>query len=113
MAVNVSTERPPWFDPQMPAREDCVLRYLLERGAHHHPDRQLARFEDDTQWSWMEGRHSVRDAAAALQSLGVGVGDPVLVWLPNSKDMIRLWFAASYIGAIFVPLNTAYRGRIL
>lgn len=113
MAVHVSTERPPWFDPQMPAREDCVLRYLLERGANHHPDRQLARFEDDTQWSWREGRHSVRDAAAALQSLGVGVGDPVLVWLPNSKDMIRLWFAASYIGAIFVPLNTAYRGRIL
>lgn len=105
--------RPPWFDPRMPAREDCVLRHLIDRGAREHPERRLALFEDDVEWTWAEGREAVRATAAGLQALGIGHGDLVLVWLPNNRDMLRLWFAANYIGAVFVPLNTAYRGTIL
>lgn len=97
----------------MPDRDECVLRYLLDRGARDHPDRQLALFEDGVEWNWAQGRDIVRNTAAGLQALGVAPGDPVLVWLPNCRDMVRLWFAANYIGAIFVPLNTAYRGSIL
>lgn len=97
----------------MPDRDACVLRYLLDRGARDHPDRRLALFEDDSEWTWSQGLDVVRDTAAGLQALGVGRGDPLLVWLPNCRDAIRLWFAANYIGAIFVPLNTAYRGSIL
>ncbi len=49
----------------------------------------------------------------ALQDVGVKQGDFVVVWMPNSIDMIRIWFAINYIGAIYVPINTAYRGGIL
>lgn len=113
MTDSPAAHRPPWFDPRMPDRDSSVLRYLLDRGAEEHPDRRLALFEDDIEWTWSQGRDIVRDTAAALQALGVGHGDPLLVWLPNCRDSIRLWFAANYIGAIFVPLNTAYRGSIL
>lgn len=105
--------RPPWFDPRMPAREDCVLRDLIDRGAQQHPERRLALFEDEIEWTWAEGREAVRATAAGLQALNIGHGDLVLVWLPSNRDMLRLWFAANYIGAVFVPLNTAYRGAIL
>ena len=27
--------------------------------------------------------------------------------------MVLTWFAANYLGAVFVPLNTAYRGDVL
>lgn len=113
MANLGSIHRPPWFDPRLPDRKRCVLRYLLDNGAHKHPNRQLALFEDGVEWTWSQGRDVVRETAVGLQALGVTAGDPVLVWLPNGRDMIRLWFAANYIGAIFVPLNTAYRGSIL
>jgi len=39
--------------------------------------------------------------------------DPVLTWLPNGPDALRIWFAINYLGALYVPLNLAYRGHIL
>src|SRR6056297_897327 len=105
--------RPPWFDPRMPDRDDCVLKGLLDSRAARHPDRRVALFEDGTEWSYAECRRQVRDTAAGLQALGVGRGDPVIAWLPNGRDIVRIWFAANYLGAIYVPLNTAYRGGVL
>ena len=34
-------------------------------------------------------------------------------WLPNGMDALRLWFGLNYLGAVYVPINTAYRGGIL
>ena len=39
--------------------------------------------------------------------------DRVLAWLPSGMPMLLTWFASTYLGAVFVPLNPAYRGRIL
>lgn len=40
-------------------------------------------------------------------------GDYVNVWLPNGVDMVRIWFAINWLGAVYVPINTAYRGNVL
>ena len=90
-----------------------MLKGLLESRAARHPGRRLALFEDGSEWTYAEGLETVRRTAAGLQGLGVGRGDAVIAWLPNSIDIIRVWFAANYLGAIFVPLNTAYRGGVL
>ena len=113
MGSTPDTVRPPWFDPSMPPREACVLKHMLDRLAAEHPERRVALFEDDVEWTYAECRRQVRDTAAALQALGVGKGDLVLAWLPNGRDIIRVWFAANYLGAVYVPLNTAYRGGVL
>lgn len=105
--------RPPWFDPRVPAREDCVLRHMLDARAARHPGRRFALFEDGTRWSYGECLSEVRAAAAGLQALGVRKGDRVLAWLPTGKTILQTWFAANYLGAVFVPLNTAYRGAVL
>jgi crotonobetaine/carnitine-CoA ligase len=109
----IQSVHPPWFDPRMPRREDCVLKAILDDRAARHPERRLALFEDGTQWTWHEGREQVRAQAAALQALGIKPGDRVLVWLPSGPDMVRAWFSINYLGAIFSPLNTAYRGASL
>jgi crotonobetaine/carnitine-CoA ligase len=109
----IQSVHPPWFDPRMPRREDCVLKAILDDRAARHPERRLALFEDGTQWTWHEGREQVRAQAAALQALGIKPGDRVLVWLPSGPDMVRAWFSINYLGAIFAPLNTAYRGASL
>jgi crotonobetaine/carnitine-CoA ligase len=104
---------PPWFDPRMPRREDCVLKAMLDERAARIPDRRVALFEDGTEWTWSQCRALVRAEAQALQTLGIRAGDRVVVWLPSGPALIRAWFAINYLGAIFVPLNTAYRGATL
>ncbi len=102
-----------WSDPRVPAPEDCVLRPLLERRAAEAPLKTFARFADGGEWTYADMLVDVRATAAGFQALGVRQGDNVLSWLPNGRDAIRVWFALNYIGAVYVPINLAYRGRIL
>lgn len=46
--------------------------------------------------------------AAQLLDLGVKSGDRVIVQVEKSKECIYLYFACLSVGAIYVPLNTAY-----
>lgn len=111
--MSAADTRPPWFDPGMPTADACVLKNLLDQHAEAFPDRRMALFEDGSQWSYAQCREQIRATAAGLQALGVAPGDRVLAWLPNGRDIVRVWFAANYLGAVYVPLNTAYRGAVL
>jgi crotonobetaine/carnitine-CoA ligase len=86
---------------------------MLDTRAARHPERRFALFEDGSTWTYAECRDQVRAAAAGLQQLGVRKGDRVIAWLPTGRSMVLTWFAANYLGAVFVPLNTAYRGDVL
>jgi crotonobetaine/carnitine-CoA ligase len=86
---------------------------MLDTRAARHPERRFAMFEDGSTWTYAECREAVRSTAAALQQLGVRKGDRVIAWLPSGREMVLTWFAANYLGAVFVPLNTAYRGEVL
>ena len=108
-----AVSHPPWFESAVPAREDCVLKSMLDIRAARHPGRRVALFQDGTSWTYAECRDRVRRAAAFLQTLGVKKGDRVIAWLPTGMPMVLTWFASNYLGAIFVPLNTAYRGKVL
>jgi malonyl-CoA/methylmalonyl-CoA synthetase len=46
--------------------------------------------------------------AGALRELSVGLGDRVVVQIDKSTDNVALYFACLRIGAVFLPLNTAY-----
>lgn len=91
----------------------CVLGPLLQVRAARTPEKTFAIFEDGTRWTWGETFEVVRRTARALQQLGVGRGEYVNVWMPNGPDAIRVWFALNYLGAVYVPVNLAYRGRML
>ena len=102
-----------WSDARVPAPQDCVLRPVLEKFAAAQPDKVFARFADGSEWTYRHTLDVVRRTAAGLQALGVRQGENVHVWLPNGPDAIRVWFAINYLGAVYVPINLAYRGRIL
>jgi len=100
-------------DPSRPLkREECVLRYLMERWAEDTRDAEFAIFEG-SQYTYRDFLVEIRGMGRALQDLGVRQGDRVLVWLPNGAVITKLWFAINYIGAVYVPINTAYKGRLL
>lgn len=100
-------------DRRVPPPEKCVLRYVLDRRAQECPDKVFIRLDDGTDWTYANFRQLVIETAAALRAHGVEQYDLVIAWLPNGLDAIRLWFAINYLGAVFVPINTAYRGQIL
>jgi acyl-CoA synthetase (AMP-forming)/AMP-acid ligase II len=52
----------------------------------------------------------VRRMASALVAAGVGVGDTVAVWAPNSIEWVVSQLALAWAGAVLVPLNTRFQG---
>ncbi|MGZ4754893.1 MAG: AMP-binding protein [Acidimicrobiia bacterium] len=51
--------------------------------------------------------------AHGLADLGVGRGDRVATLLENSPEQVISFFAALKLGAVQVPINTAYKGEFL
>ncbi|MFM7627493.1 MAG: ATP-dependent acyl-CoA ligase, partial [Gammaproteobacteria bacterium] len=66
-----AAHRPPWFPPAPPAREDCVLRDMLDSRARRFPDRLCAWFEDGSTLTYAECLAQTRAVAAALRAHGV------------------------------------------
>ena len=99
--------------PGIPASDECVVGPLLDRWARERPQRNFLEFNDGSAWTFAETQTRARRAAAALRSLGVVRGSHVLSWMPNEREAILGWFGANLLGAVYVPLNTAYRGAIL
>ena len=102
-----------WYDPRVLPPEDCVLQPLLDRRARETPDKVFVRFADGAEWTYRQTREIARRTASGFQALGVAQGDNVLSWLPNGPDALRVWFGLNYIGAVYVPINLAYRGGLL
>ncbi|GMM92181.1 AMP-binding protein [Qipengyuania sp. MTN3-11] len=102
-----------FVDPRVPNRDQCVLRYLLDRWAVERADKTHVIFADGEEWTFAQMRKMVRAKAAGLRDLGIRQGEHVAVWLPNGRDALIAFYAINYIGAVFVPFNTAYRGNLL
>lgn len=90
-----------------------MTRAALDRWAGQQPGSVFAAFPDGAAWTWAEFRDRVVRAGIGLQRIGVRQGDHVLVWLPNGAEALTVLVAANYIGAVVVPINTAYRGALL
>lgn len=107
------TDQPSIGADTVPAPDDCVLRCLLDRRARTDPERTFVRFWRGEAWSYAQTLDRVRRRATALHDAGVRQGDHVLCWMGNGPDLLVTWFAVNYLGAVYVPLNTAAKGRPL
>ena len=59
--------------------------------------------------NYQEFYDGVRKAAAMFAGLGIQKGDRVCLFMPNCIEYVYSWFGLSLIGAIAVPVNTAYK----
>jgi len=99
--------------PPLPDPDGVVVPRLLERNARVRPDDPFARFEDGAGWTCADAREAAARAAGRLVAAGVAPGDRVAVFGPNSADWLRAWWGATWLGAVVVPVNAAYRGEML
>ncbi|MDP6469379.1 MAG: AMP-binding protein [Pseudomonadales bacterium] len=100
-------------DSNMPEAQACVLGPLLERWATEKPEEIAVLFEDGTSCAWVELLKLTRRVARGLSDMGIRRGDHVLSWQPNGREALLTWFGLNYLGAVYVPVNTAYKGMLL
>ena len=68
------------------------------------PDRCALKYRgEEISYADFDGR--IRRVGGWLASHGIGVGDVVAVLMKNSTAFLELAFAASHIGAVFLPIN--------
>lgn len=94
-------------------REPCTTHALLQRCARLWPQLVLLKFDSGERYTAVELLQAAEARAAALQALGVQQDEYVLSWLPNGPAAVLNWLALNLLGAIHVPLNTAYKGSLL
>lgn len=97
----------------LPDRSKVVIRHILERHAENIPDKECVVFPDGERWTYSKALEEAYGAADVLSGLGIRRNENVLIFLPNGKEWLRAWWGAAALGAVIVPVNTAYKGGML
>jgi acyl-CoA synthetase (AMP-forming)/AMP-acid ligase II len=84
-----------------------TIPQVLDRIADRFSE-QDALVTHDRRLTFADLRAEVRRAAAAMIDMGVGAGDRVAIWSPNTWHWVVACLATHYAGGVVVPLNTRY-----
>jgi len=82
---------------------------LLAARARSHPDRCFLRFAAGER-TFAQADTDATALARGLAATGVAPGALVAALLPNCPEAALLPFAATRLGAVYAPINTAFRG---
>ena len=91
------------------APAERTLPAMLRRGAARHGERPLLGF-GAASWSHRDLPQLAAARAQTLRAAGVGRGDRVAVMLSNRIELVELFVACGWLGAVAVPINTASMG---
>ena len=81
---------------------DHLLRARVDDG------RAFLRLPDGEVWSYAETLAHARQLARAMSVQGVKPGDRILVQVDKCPHALCIYLASLYLGAVYLPLNTAY-----
>ena len=81
---------------------------LLRRSFEPALDRPFLRIAGGATLTYADMDERSARAAGWLESQGVSAGDRAVVQLPKSVDVVALYLGVLRLGAVYVPLNTAY-----
>lgn len=84
-----------------------LARYL-EDTARTHPDKQAVRYEGKS-ITFHELNTGCNQLANGLKDLGLAAGDHCMVMLPNSIQVITIYYALARMGAVIVPVNFLFK----
>jgi carnitine-CoA ligase len=99
-------------EPGWTTGEEDTINAVVRRAARQWADRQFLDCNGATFTFGDVDREACR-LANGLRALGVTKGQPVVTMLDNSPEAVFVWLAINKLGAISVPLNTAYKGEFL
>ncbi|MBO5378666.1 MAG: AMP-binding protein [Ruminiclostridium sp.] len=89
---------------------DATFPDVLDRICEEFPKQYAFRYTElDYTRTYPEFRADVRRFARALVAMGVKKGDHVAIWATNVPAWYITFWACTYIGAVLVTVNTAYK----
>ena len=87
---------------------EMSLGEFLDSAAAKTPNKTFVEISGQ-ELSYRQFQRLVAKTAGLFQALGVGRGDRVCLFMPNCPEYLLCWFGLSALGAIGVPINTAYK----
>ncbi len=87
---------------------ETTIGRVLDRITDANPGKPFVEIGGKS-YSYGEIRDGALRTAAMFRDMGVGKGDRVCLFMPNCVEYLYCWFGLSELGAISVPVNTAYR----
>ena len=94
-----SGERPPW---------EMTLGEFLKAAVARNPEKVFVEMSGD-KITFRRLLEMAFQTAGMFQAMGVAPGDRVCLFMPNCPEYLYCWFGLSLLGAIGVPINTAYK----
>jgi carnitine-CoA ligase len=98
--------------PELSVTERLLSR-LLEDRATRYGDRVFLDFKGERKITYRELDETANRFANGLRALGLDKDKKIAVLMQNCPDYLHLLFGAAKIGAVIVPINTAYKGGLL
>ena len=92
--------------------ERATINATFAAAVAARPDALYLDFDGD-RYSYARTEAEVVRFARGLHALGIARGDRVASVLDNGPAAIIAWYAVNRLGAIYVPINTAYKGDYL
>src|SRR5918997_3153677 len=92
--------------------ESLVLGDVLRTRAETHRNATFLKFTEG-ELTFAEVDALADRYANGFAAEGIGRGDHVAVMLPNCPEFVPVIVALARLGAVAVPVNTAYRGELL
>jgi crotonobetaine/carnitine-CoA ligase len=89
-----------------------TLNGALSEAVSRWPEKTFVRI-DGREVSFADFDSDVGRLAAGLRGAGLQRGDRLVVFMRNSLACLHTWFAANRLGAVWVPINTEFRGLTL
>lgn len=89
------------------SRAPSTLPELLRERVKKSPQ-SLALIFNNRRFTYADFQRETNHVAGALLRLGVRKGEKIALLLPNCPEFLFSVFAIAQIGAVFVPVNTAY-----
>jgi len=82
---------------------------LIAHNAARYRDKEVIK-DGEIRLNWTQLNQARRRVARALLAAGIRKGDRVAMWAPNIHEYVLATIGAQSIGAIWVPLNTRFKG---
>jgi crotonobetaine/carnitine-CoA ligase len=100
------------YFPDYDIENNRRLGTILRLQAKHNGDTTFL-LEGERRLSYAEVNSLVNQYVQGLRKLGISPGDRILIFLHGCTEFVLLALAAHKLGAIWVPVNTDYRGQWL
>lgn len=89
-----------------------TVGFALKEKAEKNGDKTFLYYEN-SEFSYKEINCGANRMAHGFMKADTKKGDNVCILLPNCPEYFFIWFGLSKIGALEVPINVSYKGRLL